>query len=37
MLISTAGLVGGDAHMRAVSLEMREYYAYETFKEWEHG
>lgn len=33
--IATAFLIGGRDHMRAVSREIREWYAFETFEEWE--
>lgn len=33
--IATAFLVGGFEHMRNVSREIREFYAFETFDEWE--
>lgn len=32
--IMTAYLVGGEQHLRGVSIEIREFYAFETFKEW---
>ena len=32
-----AFLVGGYDHMRKVSLEMREFFRHEGFKEWEHA
>lgn len=37
--IATAFLIGGYAHMRAVSREIREFFAFESFEEWEfnHG
>jgi hypothetical protein len=37
--IATAFLVGGFDHMRKVSPAIREFYAFETFEEWElnHG
>lgn len=33
--IATAFLIGGFEHMRKVSREIREFYAFETFDEWE--
>lgn len=33
--IATAFLIGGFEHMRTVSREIREFYAFETFEEWE--
>ena len=33
--IATAFLLGGFEHMRKVSPEIREFYAFETFEEWE--
>lgn len=33
--IATAFLLGGFDHMRKVSREIREFYAFETFEEWE--
>lgn len=33
--IATAFLAGGYLHMRSVSREIREFYAFETFEEWE--
>ena len=33
--IATAFLLGGFKHMRKVSPEIREFYAFETFEEWE--
>ena len=33
--IATAFLIGGYDHMRAVSEEMRRFFAFETFEEWE--
>ena len=37
--IATAFLTGGYEHMRAVSREIREFFAFESFDEWEfnHG
>jgi N-acetylglucosamine-6-phosphate deacetylase len=33
--IATAFLIGGYQHMREVSAEIREFFAFETFEEWE--
>jgi hypothetical protein len=33
--IATAFLIGGFDHMRKVSREIREFYAFETFENWE--
>jgi hypothetical protein len=33
--IATAFLLGGYQHMREVSQEIREFFAFETFEEWE--
>jgi hypothetical protein len=33
--IATAFLLGGYSHMREVSREIREFYAFESFEEWE--
>jgi len=33
--ITTAFLLGGYVHMRKVSSEIRAFYAFETFEEWE--
>ncbi len=33
--IATAFLVGGYDHMRAVSSEIREFFAFEDFEDWE--
>ena len=35
--IATAFLLGGYDHMRKVSSEIREFFAFETFEEWEHS
>jgi len=35
--IATAFLLGGFEHMRKVSPEIREFYAFETFEEWERS
>jgi len=35
LYISTALLLGGYSHMRAVSQEIREFFAFESFDEWE--
>lgn len=37
--IATAYLIGGYDHMRRVSLEIREFFAFETFEDWDkkHG
>lgn len=35
--ILCAFLIGGYEHMRAVSPEIREFFAIESFKEWEHA
>lgn len=33
--IATAFLIGGYEHMRKVSQEIREFFAFETFENWE--
>lgn len=33
--IATAFLIGGYQHMRDVSQEIREFFAFETFEQWE--
>lgn len=35
LYIATTFLVGGYYHMREVSPEIREFFAFETFEEWE--
>ena len=35
LYVATAFLVGGYTHMREVSGEIREFFAFETFEEWE--
>lgn len=35
LYIATAFLLGGYNHMREVSREIREFFAFETFEEWE--
>jgi len=35
LYIATAFLLGGYKHMREVSREIREFFAFETFEEWE--
>lgn len=35
LYVATAFLVGGYTHMREVSREIREFFAFETFEEWE--
>jgi hypothetical protein len=32
-----AYLVGGWAHMRKVSLDMREFFIHESFDDWEYS
>ncbi|WP_282460149.1 hypothetical protein, partial [Mycoplasmopsis arginini] len=34
---ATAFLVGGFEHLRKVSIEMRTYFALESYKEWLNG
>jgi len=29
-------LVGGMAHLRKVSMEIREFFTHESYSEWEH-
>jgi hypothetical protein len=35
LYIATAFLLGGYDYMRKVSLEIRTFFAFETFEEWE--
>jgi hypothetical protein len=37
IIIATAFLIGGFEHMRKVSRDIREFYAFETFDEWENN